>query len=158
MEKESINWRSRRDLTWSDFKGKPVETAPNAAMTSTSILIDFNYDNTTLKYHLSCVFYPEKSWTKVSSSHILGHEQGHFDISELYTRKLHKALSEYSFRANTVDKDIKAIYERIAREQSAYQALYDQQTNYSRNTQKQEEWQGQIISELNGLSQFSAYP
>jgi hypothetical protein len=157
-EKESINWRSRRVLTWSDFKGTAVEAAPNAAMTSTSILIDFGYDKRSMHYHLSCVFYPEKSWTKVSSTHILSHEQGHFDISQLYTRKLHKALSAYQFKSSTVDRDVKAIYEKIASEQSRYQVLYDQQTNYSRNTNEQVAWEEKIQQELAVLAAFADYP
>lgn len=157
-EKESINWRKRRLITWADFKGTPLETAPNAAMTSTSILINFNAYKTGFQFNLTCVFYPEKSWTKVSSEHILGHEQGHFDISELFTRKLHKALKEYRFREKTVDVDIKSIYEHIAKEQAAYQSLYDQQTNYSRNPPEQSAWQSKIISELEELSGYSNYP
>lgn len=157
-EKESINWRTRRELTWTDFRGTPVETAPNAAMTSTSILINFNYDKSGLRYNLSCVFYPGKSWTKVSSRHILGHEQGHFDISELYTRKLHKALQEYKFRENTADADIRAIYGQVAKEQAAFQSLYDQQTNYSRNTPEQSSWQDKIRAELDALKAYALYP
>jgi hypothetical protein len=157
-EKERINWRTRRALTWADFKGAPVEAAPNAAMTSTSILIDFNFNNEELKYHLNCVFYPEKSWTKVSSDLILGHEQGHFDISELFTRKLHKALAGYHFQQKTADKDITTIYKRIAKEQSAYQALYDTQTNYSRNTPEQANWQLTIAAALKEFDAFANYP
>ena len=158
VEKESLNWRSRRVLTWSDFKGKAIDAAPNAAMTSTSILIEFGYDNQNLHYHLSCVFYPEKSWTKVSSEHILWHEQGHFDISQLYTRKLHQSLREYKFKATSIDRDIKVIYENITREQSRYQSLYDQQTNYSRNVTEQEVWNEKIKQELASLSAFADYP
>jgi Bacterial protein of unknown function (DUF922) len=157
-EKESINWRTRRALTWADFKGAPVEAAPNAAMTSTSILIDFNFSKQQLQYHLNCIFYPEKSWTKVSSDHILGHEQGHFDISELFTRKLHKALADYRFQPKTADKDITAIYKRIAKEQSAYQALYDAETNYSRNNQQQANWQLTIAAALKEFDSFANYP
>lgn len=157
-EKESINWRSRRVLTWADFKAKPVETAPNAAMTSTSILIDFGYDNAAMHYHLSCVFYPEKSWSKVSSARILGHEQGHFDVSQLFTRKMHKALSNYTFSRATADRDIKAIYQKVATEQSKYQALYDQQTNYSRDATEQAAWEIKIKQELSDLVAFADYP
>jgi predicted secreted Zn-dependent protease len=107
---------------------------------------------------LTCVFYPEKSWTKVSSPHILGHEQGHFDISQLFTRKLHEALKAYKFRQKSADSDIKAIYEKIAAEQSGFQVLYDQQTNYSRNAAEQGAWQERIKQELSNYSEYADYP
>lgn len=157
-EKESINWRTRRTLNWNDFKGQPVESASNAALTSTSILISFNYDQQSLSYNLQCVFYPEKSWTKVKSVRILAHEQGHFDISQLFTRKLHKALSEYRFQEGSVDKDVMEIYQRIGREQAAFQQLYDRETNFSRDAASQLKWQENIDSLLKSLQAYAAYP
>lgn len=156
-EREKINWRSRRTLNWNDFKGNPVAAAPNAALTSTSILINFGYDDQSLTYKIQCVFYPQKSWTKVQSNHILAHEQGHFDISQLFTRKLHKALSEYRFRAASVDRDVQKIYQQISQDQAAFQQLYDQETNYSRNLAEQKNWQDKIEKELEELEQYAGY-
>jgi predicted secreted Zn-dependent protease len=157
-EKESINWRQRRQLQWGDFKGQPVASAPNAALTSTSILISFGYDNKALTYNLQCVFYPEKSWTKVKSVRILAHEQGHFDISQLFTRKLHKALSEYRFSEGSVDRDVMDIYQKIGSQQAAFQQQYDKETNYSRDASQQLIWQEKIEEELRSLSKFASYP
>jgi hypothetical protein len=155
---ESINWRNRRILSWADFKAAPVQTAPNAALTSTSILINYRYDDESLQFNLNCVFYPHKSWTKVKTSHILAHEQGHFDISQLYTRKLYQELKAYKFREETVDKDIQSIYQRITQEQAAYQQLYDTETNYSRNAAGQANWSQRIEKELKETAAFANYP
>jgi hypothetical protein len=157
-EKESINWRTRRVLSWTDFKAIPLESAPNAALTSTSILINFGYDHKSLTYQLQCVFHPEKSWARVKTPRILVHEQGHFDISELFTRKLHKALIEYQFRPTSVDKDVMKIYQQVAEDQAAYQKLYDQETNYSRNAEGQAVWQKKIEKELNEFEKYAGYP
>ncbi len=157
-EKEAINWRNRRILSWSDFKGAPIESSDNAALTSTSILINYGYDENELSYQLKCIFYPHKSWTKVEKVYILAHEQGHFDISQLYTRKLHKALSEYKFRHATVEKDIQLIYQRITQEQAGYQQLYDKETNHSRHRDKQVLWQQIIEDQLDSLKQYANYP
>lgn len=155
---DPINWRARRILNWSDFKGSPVQTAPNAALTSTSILINYRYDDESLQFNLNCVFYPHKSWTKVNTKNILAHEQGHFDISQLFTRRLYKELNSYRFRATTVDKDIQAIYQRITNEQAAYQNLYDRETNYSRDAAAQESWNTRIEKELEETKAFANYP
>jgi predicted secreted Zn-dependent protease len=104
------------------------------------------------------VFYPHKSWTKVKTNHILAHEQGHFDISQLFTRKLYKELKAYKFRPETVDRDVQAIYQRITQEQAAYQNLYDKETNYSRNAAGQESWLQRIEKELTETAAYANYP
>ncbi len=157
-ERDAIDWKSRRTLTWSDFKGSPLQSSPNAALTSTSILISYGYDESELTYQLKCVFYPHKSWTKVDKTYILQHEQGHFDISQLFTRRLHKALSEYKFNRGTVEKDIQVIYQRITQDQASFQQLYDKETNHSRHREKQLEWQVKIESLLNETKAFANYP
>ena len=92
------------------------------------------------------------------SAHILAHEQGHFDISQLFTRKLHKALSEYRFSAGNVDRDVQKIYNKISGDQADFQQLYDNETNYSRDTELQKKWQERIEGELADLVEFSQYP
>ncbi|GAO41289.1 DUF922 domain-containing protein [Flavihumibacter petaseus] len=155
---EKINWKERRLLTWTDFKAAPVESAPNAALTSTSILFGYHFGEGGLTYTLQCVFYPHKSWTKVRSERILSHEQGHFDISELFTRKLHQALAAYKPRENSLEPDINAIYQKVAQDQAAYQKQYDTETNYSRDLEGQSRWSQRIRLELEQLQKFAGYP
>lgn len=155
---ESINWRNRRELSWEDFQGAPNPTAPNAALTSTSIKFQYNYDKKSFHYQLQCVFHPDKSWVKIRNTRILAHEQGHFDIAELYTRKLHRALLAYRFNAATIEKDISVIYRQVASEQAAFQEQYDRETNYSRNIPVQLDWQEKIDSTLATMAAYANYP
>lgn len=156
--KATIDWRERRKLNWSDFKGNPDLSSPNAALTSTSILISYGYDKTSFTYQLKCVFHPEKSWTKVKNDLILAHEQGHFDITQIFTRKLNKELMGYKYDPANVEKDIQSIYQRIHQEQDAFQRTYDRETNFSRNAVKQEEWILKMEKELVELEQYANYP
>lgn len=155
---DPVNWRERRQLNWTDFKAAPIETAPNAALTSTSILIGYRYNDHSLDFELNCVFYPHRSWTKVNTKHILNHEQGHFDICQLYTRKLYKELKAYNFKSATAEADIKKVYQRISQEQAAFQQLYDKETNYSRNVEGQTIWIKKIEDELDRLKEYANYP
>ena len=41
------------------------------------------------------------------TDYILRHEQGHFDIAEIFARKLNKKMSEYKFNKTTYQKDLK---------------------------------------------------
>src|ERR1700733_10251558 len=88
-----IDWSADKRLTWSDFKARPDENSPNAALTGTNIQFDFAYSSQTgFTYHITCRFDKNKSWGRVKTDYILSHEQGHFDIAEIYTRKLCKAF------------------------------------------------------------------
>lgn len=152
-----IQWQSLRRLTWGDFKAAPPANASNAALTSSNILIKFSTDGETLKYEISCNFDPNTSWGRVKNDHILSHEQGHFDIAELHARKLNKALKAYRLRANSVSKDINAIYQATMDELMKMQALYDQETDYSRNVIQQKAWVVKIDNYMADLQQYANY-
>ena len=78
------------------LKQSTDSNSPNAALTGTNIKFDFSYSSETgFKYHITCQFDKNSSWGRVKTDYILSHEQGHFDIAEIYTRKLCKAFREY---------------------------------------------------------------
>lgn len=78
----------------------------------------------------------------------MSHEQGHFDIAELFARKLRKAFKEYIFNPKTIEADYNKIFSRIKTERSKMDALYDKETNLSRNKSKQLYWNKKIEAEL----------
>jgi predicted secreted Zn-dependent protease len=97
------------------------------------------------------------SWGRIKNDHILSHEQGHFDIAEIYARKLNKALSAYVFNRNTVSRDVNAIYDDVIKLHHKAQEQYDDETDYSRNFKEQEEWKNRIAAELKILESFAKY-
>ena len=72
----------------------------------------------------------------------------HFDISELYARKMRKRLEATHFSRN-VKAEVKAIYREILKELSDFQSTYDEETNFSRNREQQLRW-NQKIKEVLG--------
>ena len=152
-----IEWNSARKLAWSDFKAEPDKNSTNAALTSSSINIEFGYTNTSLKYNIKCRFDQNLSWGRIKNEYILSHEQGHFDIAEIHARKLNKMLKEYKFNNRTVGKDVNKIYETVMKEHHAFQSQYDQETNYSRDFKLQDKWLDTIDAELKKLEPFSDY-
>ncbi len=158
-QKEQIDWKKRRTLTWADFKAAPIASSPNAALTSTSILIQYRWDSDNkFEYYLACVFYPHKSWTKNKSDRILRHEQGHFDISQLFTRMLHKELSTRTLQSADVEKGVSALYQRVNKEQADFQKQYDSETNHSRNTEAQQQWEKKLAAMLQETAAWASYP
>jgi hypothetical protein len=152
-----IDWRADQKLTWDDFKEKPDAASPNAALTSSMIKYDFGYNNADgLKFHIYCQFDMEKSWGRAKTDYILSHEQGHFDIAEIFARKLNKAFKNYS-PTTTMKKDINRIYTDLMQQLQDMQAQYDRETNFSINKPQQEEWLKKIKDELSGSEAYAKY-
>lgn len=153
QEKAVIPWSSERKLVWTDFKGRPFKTAWAAATTASGIAYEFSTSGTSdapeLTINVVTYFYPEKSWYReeLCDSIVLGHEQLHFDISELYARKMQKRLAETKFTKN-IKSEIGAIFRQINRELGQFQNRYDHETNFSRDLEKQRFWNKMIAEAL----------
>lgn len=143
---ETISWSSDRRLSWDDFRGEVPLNSRAAAITASGITYRFSTSGTKgnmqVKFKIDAFFYPTKSWyqPEVCDEVILSHEQLHFDISELYARKLHMRLSNESYTNNDVKAKVKRIYRDINKELNDFQNQYDDETNFSRNRERQQEW------------------
>jgi predicted secreted Zn-dependent protease len=152
-----IDWSHERKLNWEDFKAAPDKNSPNAALTNTAIKIDFSYNNEVLNYHIRCQFDKKNSWGRVKNEYILSHEQGHFDIAEIFARKLNKALKQYQPHPETLSKDINSIYQDMMQQYHDRQTAYDEETKFSIDTQKQAEWLKKIKEELKQSEAYGDY-
>ncbi len=106
-DNDVILWKKDRPLTWDDFKGKPAKRFA-VASTNYDILkkvLSINKDSS--RVEVKAVFFCNKSWKKERwiDQTVLNHEQKHFDIVELYARKLRKLLhtNTYSSEKNLIE-------------------------------------------------------
>jgi hypothetical protein len=153
-----IDWASTRKLTWDDFKAPIDPLSPNAALTGTHIRFDFGYSSASgFTYHISCQFDQQSSWGRVKTDYILSHEQGHFDIAEIYARKLCKAFREYHPDVAKANKQVNKIYDGVMRELNEEQKQYDAETNFSIDKPEQEKWLKKIRQELDSLQTYADY-
>ena len=152
-----IPWSASRKLTWDDFKGSPDPNSSNAALTSTNINIEFGYNDNSFKYAIKCNFDKNRSWVRIKNNDVLVHEQGHFDLAEIYARKLNKVMKGYHFNVKTASTDLNLLYENVMKEHRQVQTRYDQETDYSRNKPKQEEWLKKIAGDMKGLEEYANY-
>ncbi len=152
-----IDWSAARPLTWEDFTCKPDPHSSNAALTSSTINVDFGFDQNGLKHSITCRFDKSASWVKVRNAYILHHEQGHFDLSEAYARLLHKSLQEYRFNKETANQDLNNIYSGVMKQLVQAQEQYDVQTNHSLDTARQAMWSKQIQGMLEQYEAFKNY-
>lgn len=155
-EENFIDWSAKR-LEWDDFKATPIKNTDAAALTATHLGFSYSYTNNKVTYDIICRFDKTKSWGLVKTDWILRHEQGHFDIAEIFARKLKKDISEYQFSKRTFRKDLDSIYTKVIKEKESFQLAYDTETDYSRNKNKQQEWLKKIEQVLEQTENYSAY-
>jgi len=157
QENEIIRWDANRKLTWKDFKAEPENAGSTAALTTTHLGFSYRFTNGKMTYLIESWFEKNRSWGLVKNDWILMHEQGHFDIAEIFARKLKKAVTEYHFDNNTFQNDLGNIYDAIVKEKEKFQELYDDETNNSINKSKQQEWLKKIAALLQEYKDFSEY-
>lgn len=153
-----IPWVPDVRLNWQDFQCAPLHGTDAVASTSTSLGIAYQVVNGRLSYHITCNFAKNKSWGLMKTEYILAHEQGHFDITEIFARKLNEALDNYQFNRHSFKKDINEIYQSIVAEKEDYQQRYDGETDHSRNRRVQYEWLERIQSMLDETAPYASYP
>lgn len=149
----AFQWHEHRKLSWEDFRG-PVSAVTDESAAATHCGIGFRMSmDTLLKKPVVTVyntFYTNKSWVKRDARlpEILDHEQGHFDLCEIYTRKLRSRISIYNFSATDIRPELMRIYDEVSNEYEARQQAYEQQTAHGTITSKQKKWQEMISYEL----------
>lgn len=154
-----IIWSADRPLTWHDFKGKP-EPRFAAATTSYDILKTVTKKGaSSSEIKIAAVFFKKSSWKKVQwiNDDVLAHEQKHFDIVELFARKLRKAVTLSKFKSHAdLETKLNALYDSNDKEMDAYQDLYDEETDGSMNGDQQRAWQKKILKELKELDDYKS--
>jgi hypothetical protein len=149
FSQDTIFWRAHEPITWADFQAPPIASSPFDAITSAGIYYTLTYTQTSCQTHIYCYFLKSRSWAKAKDrASLLKHEQGHFDITELFARKLRKAFAAYAFHFATVTADLRQIFTTINDEKSHMNQQYDQETNYSTNAAQQQRWNKKIALAL----------
>jgi hypothetical protein len=156
----ALTWAEHPRLSWNDFHGRARRnTGEPSAVTATGFRVQLECREGTLDIHVEAEFYGNSSWVKEArkSVELLRHEQVHFDITELYARKLRKAIREARIgceddrRAEAAGKKI---FEQLDREWEREEKEYDAETRDGTDLVRQKEMSEMIASELAELSGF----
>ncbi|WP_298236858.1 DUF922 domain-containing protein [uncultured Algibacter sp.] len=156
-----LTWDEDTKLTWADFKASPKSNSGAVAITASGITFGFSIKSTdknevlSFTTNVNAYFYPEQSWYKPerATNHVLGHEQLHFSITELYARKFRQRIGKLKV-TNTIREELKALQKTINKELAQTQERYDNETDYSRNEENQAKWEQYINAEL---KKYAAY-
>ncbi|HPF12292.1 MAG TPA: DUF922 domain-containing protein [Flavobacteriaceae bacterium] len=164
VENDSIiTWDKSRQLVWDDFKDAVDWNDPiGNAMTSykivvvpENVLVD-EEDHIQNHEKLSVVanFYCYHSWVNKRTENLLRHEQTHFDIAELFARKLRKRFetlkSQGEKRFSVYYSEFKE-YSALCREM---QKKYDRETQHGNDFQANDTWKELIQKELGSFRDY----
>lgn len=149
-----IFWNEHQ-LSWDDFKGRADRGTKYKAQTYSVINFRSEYQGDQVILMVDCWFEKKRSWVKKDSKkdYLLNHEQKHFDLTEVYARKLRSEFSKLDQKSRT-QKKLLSLFKKITKQSSQRQKDYDKDTNHSINTEAQEHWNGVISAELKEFEAF----
>jgi hypothetical protein len=153
---DSICWRTGYKLQWSDFKGVPPEGNPWQAVCATEISANGYWEGKYPNYEVTHYFFSGKSWTKDTASTILlEHERLHFDIREVFARKIRLTVESLRNRRETKVSVYDIAIQSLLRQCKEWTELYDEETSHGLRPSKQREWAIKIQKELSALSKYA---
>jgi hypothetical protein len=141
-----IQWRPDRPLTWDDYTGSPslIKQSNVAATTSCRFGILINPETGEVTVTNEFITYQSSVRPNEKKPSLLAHEQRHFDLCEVYARKLRKEL-----KASQLSRaQVKEAFLRTYSQYKQRQLLYDEQTRHGLNDAAQQQWESTIAQEL----------
>jgi hypothetical protein len=155
LKGDTIIWQKDSLLTRDDFKGRVSKQWAGCAVTGLMVIPVETNGN--IVFSVQAVFLKSKSNIIQNSDYILKHEQLHFDICELYARKLRKMLSDKDFtKVKNIQVEIQNMYNKVNGEFDKYENKYDNDTNHGENPAKQKVWEDDVASQMKDLDKYSS--
>jgi hypothetical protein len=145
----ALSWDRHPKLSWSDFKGKPPPTQGEpSAETDTGFRLQLVCRSAKLDADVVAEFYPASSWVKPNRklAALLRHEQGHFDITEIYARKIKKVIRDSGLGCE--EEAGKRIIKPLDQEWEKAERQYDTDTRDGLDAAKQAAALRKIADEL----------
>lgn len=159
-----IYWTKDYRLTFADFKGDPNKedttsyhgnsnkSIHNLGIINKSIDIQFQTKAGIATFEIYAGMNKRLSWIKNSNDTItLKHEQGHFDICEIYSRVLRREIKKAASLT-----EAKNIFDKISDEENLEQDRYDKENTFELGGITSY-WSNTIIKRLNELDSYQ-YP
>jgi hypothetical protein len=154
IQRAEFSWDSRHRLTWDDFRG-PVPTGRGNVAAETSCGIGFETNTITrgtpVRFRVYNTFSMQRSWVRpdAMTAEVLEHEQGHFDLCELYTRKLRARFnSTEGITVDNLKRITRSVWAEVHGEYAEQQELYEEETAHGLNREGQVAWTARLEKEL----------
>lgn len=157
---QKFEWSPDRKLTWEDFKGNPALNHEPAVAARTSCRFGIRVD-TMYASGVSVIVTNEFICRQSSvrperkTPALLAHEQLHFDLCEVYARKLRKQLAGMQLTLFNVNRAATDAFLETYKTYKEMQWAYDEETNHGLIPEAQEHWKQNIEKELAGLAAYT---
>lgn len=154
-------WSATKKLTIDDFgiKTKNGETNPSFAQFSVDYQVSgFDFMAKDFNKKVRNYMIKSASWidTTTNVSVSLRYQQTLFDICEIYTRQFRKSLKENRKKIASGLQIVEDLNQKAMTDFSNRRIIYDRETNYGTNQDKQIEWELQIQKELDELKDYAS--
>lgn len=153
-EKESISWNEFYRLQWYDFQGEPDENSRGDAGAAVQIKAKPFLVKKQIRYEVVALFNRNKSWARDRSPLLLAHEQLHFDIAELYARKIRKKVHELNERGVRDLSIYNTAIQKLLLESNQADEQYDLETLHGALSKKQTAWVEKVKEDLSNLQRY----
>lgn len=153
-ESNFISWNEFYKLQWHDFQGDPDESSLGDAGAAVQIKAKPFLVRKQIKYDVDALFNRKKSWTRDQSESLLAHEQLHFDIAELYARKIRKKIKQLNDRGVDDIKIYNVAIQELLYESNETDERYDIETLHGALSKKQAAWTEKIRKDLMSLKPY----
>ena len=158
----AIPWSSTWRLTWANFQGRPPTAGNEGARTAYGLYYAWSCKGERFGFRVVAGFHPTRSWVKqavvknpAENARVLRHEQTHFDITEVFARRLRKELGSVSRPCAQSDAALKAIARRIVDEERRTQQRYDSESNHGLIENRQADWNFEVAKMLQAVERYA---
>ncbi|WP_225000011.1 hypothetical protein [Cesiribacter sp. SM1] len=145
-------WDLAIPLQWTDFSGKPdTPDTEFAAATYAGLeldVVEVSFSGL-VTFKVRAVFDSHRSWAHPDrkDDYVLAHEQLHFDIAEVYARRLERKLN--SMQIKVKDKEVaKRLALQYNEAQMKEQGRFDKDCVHGLDRKSQEGWRNKVDREL----------
>lgn len=119
------------------------------ASSSSGISYSYAYTNNEVTFVAEAFFVRPASWRKTKAdTSLLKHEQGHFDITEIFARKITSTIRPKMANKPLPEKEVTAIADSLVAAKNEYQKEYDLQTKNGTDKIIQQQWLDKIAAQL----------
>ncbi len=156
-QENRLTWNENKRLRWDDFSGKVNDTSRFDAESYAEVKFDYIFNSPrNFRFTVKAIFNRGTWWIKQrhKSDELLKHEQVHFDIAELYARKLQLAFDTYQYTSN-FRNEICEVFNKVKKHYHQTQQLYDEETNHAIVASNQRQWEILIKEELDKMKKLN---
>jgi hypothetical protein len=161
-ERHAVPWSAIRRLSWPDFRGAAPTGGVEGAQTAYGLFYGLRCTRALFQFEVVTGFLPAESWVKPSvlaspdeSRRTLEHEQTHFDLAEVYARRMRRYFTDLVQPCSQSLDRWRSVAERYISDEATAQDRYDDETRHGLIPARQQAWNKEVADQLQELGKFS---